>query len=876
MTVGSNYKNVIGRRIFRQSIVIALVMTVFLTSIQVWVDYSRLINLVQSTFQQIKDVQVNGLTTALWNYSLPELDMTTKGLIHYPYIAYVEISDREEIITSAGVKLNSSFIDETIPLIYDNNGVSVKIGTLLIQADRQKLYESILLNIGQTLLWQALYIIALTIIFLVLIERQITRYLRDAVDILQTYDINNLESPLKVKKADKNDEIDKLVVSFNELRQRLYQSNTLKNEMERKHSTLLRNLPGMAYRCKNDENWTMEVVSAGCFDLTGYSPEELINNRATSYESIILAEDRDYVREVVMSGTTERRTYELMYRIVTKSDQVRWVWERGMCVLSTDGEITALEGFITDITDRKQQERDLQAIASVSYGLRSVETRDEILSVVLDQTTSLLNADGCLVELIEPETGDSYVMKASGIFVDLIGKCVPVDSGLNTYIRKTGKPYLSNNVYDDPMILDHYRLKTCKSTSGVPMITQGNLIGFLWIGRNIPISEKVVQTMTSIADIAANAIHRVDLFQQTGRQVKQLIGLRKIDTAINSNLDLDITLEIVLDQAVDLLHVDAARLLNFNTHSKMITFGASKGFSDKGMFAPQLLDETSYMGKTLLQMKTILINDVKNVELLPETRSLIDREGFTSFVYTPLIVQNEVRGILEVFLKEPIKTDTHWIDFLETIAGQAAIAINDSRLWQDLRQSNSELQEAYDKTLEGWSNALDLRDHETEDHTKRVTELSMRLAVELNIRGDELANIRRGAILHDIGKMGVPDNILTKPGKLTEEEWVIMREHPQNAYNLLYPILYLRKALDIPYCHHEKWDGSGYPRGLKGGEIPLAARIFAFADVWDAMTSDRYYRPAMSKDEARDYIEKNIGRHFDPGIAELFLKLVKE
>src|SRR5581483_9371106 len=133
--------------------------------------------------------------------------------------------------------------------------------------------------------------------------------------------------------------------------------------------------------------------------------------------------------------------------------------------------------------------------------------------------------------------------------------------------------------------------------------------------------------------------------------------------------------------------------------------------------------------------------------------------------------------------------------------------------------------------------------------------------------------VRRGALLHDIGKMGVPDNILLKPGKLTDEEWEIMRRHPQYAFDLLTPISYLRRSLDIPFCHHEKWDGTGYPRGLKGEEIPLVARIFAVVDVWDAVTSDRPYRPAWTKDQALKHIQEQSGSHFDPRVVRTFLDM---
>ena len=180
--------------------------------------------------------------------------------------------------------------------------------------------------------------------------------------------------------------------------------------------------------------------------------------------------------------------------------------------------------------------------------------------------------------------------------------------------------------------------------------------------------------------------------------------------------------------------------------------------------------------------------------------------------------------------------------------------------------------QAYDATIEGWSYALDLRDKETEGHTLRVTEITTRLCEKLGLNEGELKYARWGALLHDIGKMGIPDAILQKPDKLTDDEWVVMKMHPTFARNMLQRINYLKSAIDIPYCHHEKWDGNGYPRGLKGEQIPLQARIFAIADVWDALISDRPYRPAWPKSDALDYIKSGSGAHFDPQFVEMFLE----
>jgi HD-GYP domain-containing protein (c-di-GMP phosphodiesterase class II) len=231
--------------------------------------------------------------------------------------------------------------------------------------------------------------------------------------------------------------------------------------------------------------------------------------------------------------------------------------------------------------------------------------------------------------------------------------------------------------------------------------------------------------------------------------------------------------------------------------------------------------------------------------------------------------------VLELFYRVPFTPDPGWTDFMGTLAGEAALAIDNAQLFEQSQRLTADLSLAYDATIEGWSRALDLRDKETEGHTQRVVGMTLQLARAFGLREEQLVHVRRGALLHDIGKMGVPDGILLKPGKLTDEEWVLMRRHPQLAYEMLAPIEYLKPALDIPYCHHEKWDGTGYPRGLKGEQIPLAARLFAVVDVWDALRSDRPYRPAWSEEETRAHIRAGAGTHFDPRVVEAFARLTE-
>lgn len=261
-----------------------------------------------------------------------------------------------------------------------------------------------------------------------------------------------------------------------------------------------------------------------------------------------------------------------------------------------------------------------------------------------------------------------------------------------------------------------------------------------------------------------------------------------------------------------------------------------------------------------------LKNDPRYFETFP---------GLQSGLYVPIKLAARVIGAISIE-SEKLNAFTGSDERLVmTLATQAAIAIDNDQLFESLKYLNLDLVAAYDATIEGWSRALDLRDKETEGHSLRVTAMALKLARAFGLSEDELAQVRWGSLLHDIGKMGVPDGILLKPGKLTDEEWVAMKKHPTFAYELLSPIRYLRGALDIPYCHHEKWDGTGYPRGLKDAEIPISARIFAVVDVWDALSSDRPYRQAWPEEKVREHIHHLSGTHFDPYVVDRFMQLIK-
>lgn len=357
------------------------------------------------------------------------------------------------------------------------------------------------------------------------------------------------------------------------------------------------------------------------------------------------------------------------------------------------------------------------------------------------------------------------------------------------------------------------------------------------------------------------------------RQVERLASLRTVELAINSSLDLALTLNVIIDQVLTQLEVDAAAVMLLDPHTQWLTFAAGRGFRTDMAQRIKVRIGDSYPGKAVLDRVLVRHSNLKGEPADPLLGAMMQVEGIVECYAMPLIAKGQVKGVLEAFLRVPTSSEDEWLDYFELLAAQAALAIDNAAMFERLQRSNTELALAYDSTLEGWSRALDMRDKETEGHTERVADKTLELSKALDMDDSDLLHIRRGALLHDIGKLAIPDAILQKPGPLTEQEWQVMRRHPVYAHEWLSPISFLRHALDIPYCHHEKWDGSGYPRGLEGEQIPLAARVFALVDVWDALTSDRPYRAAWPKAKVRDHMANLAGDHFDPAIVGPFLDL---
>ncbi len=524
----------------------------------------------------------------------------------------------------------------------------------------------------------------------------------------------------------------------------------------------------------------------------------------------------------------------------------------------------------------QQQLAELEALNRISTALRMAQTLDEMHPLLLDATLAVFHTTAGSLWLYDPATQQLRRTVARG-WVSQIEERQQPNEGIMGHVFTTGEPYLAQDASTDARVSQASRSVIPGKWAAlvVPIRVEAETIGTLSISIPSPrtFSPTAVGLLTTIAEIAGGTIHRMRLHQQTEQSLQRLTAMRSIDLAILNSMDLRVTLSILLGQITDRLLVDAVVVMLLNPHSQRLEFAAARGLRSRGIERSSLLLGEGLAGRAALEGHTINIPDLSQASLAKSYVSLLTSEKFVAYVGVPLLAKGQLKGVLEIYHRAPLTPDADWLEFLETLAGQTALAIDSSQILERLQNSNQNLILAYETTLDGWSRALDLRDKETEGHTQRVTEMTVQLARTLGLSASELVHVRRGALLHDIGKMGVPDGILLKPGPLTDEEWVRMKQHPTYAFELLSPIAYLRAALDIPYCHHETWDGTGYPRGLKAEQIPLAARIFAVIDVWDALRSDRPYRAAWPEERAREYIQAQAGAHFDPQVVETFLKM---
>ena len=529
--------------------------------------------------------------------------------------------------------------------------------------------------------------------------------------------------------------------------------------------------------------------------------------------------------------------------------------------------------------ETQQQAQMMLGLYETALSISGVLGIDILMDRLSEQVHKLLSPDTFLVALCEgEEVFVPFVQEDGRPLLDWVGSRFSLDQGgLTGWVIRTGQPVLVGDMEkDDLPVKPKHGTRPARSWLGVPMVGRDGVAGALSVQSFQPhaFNNRHLHFMESLAAQVAIGLENTRLFEEIERQLRRLQALQSIDRSILGSVDLALTMDIVLTQVLSQLNVDAADILLFNLNTHTLDFAAGHGFRTNALQHTHLRLGEGGAGRAAQERTIYSISDLNQHHTGFLRSPLFREERFIENYAVPLITKGQLKGVMEIFHRSPLHPDQNWLEFLKALAGQAAIAIDNAELFANLQIANDELLQAYDSTIEGWSHALDLRDRETEGHSQRVTELTLRLARAYGLGEKDLVHIRWGALLHDIGKMGIPDSILLKPGPLTPEEWETMHRHPVHAYEFIFPIHYLRPALEIPYCHHEKWDGSGYPRGLKGEEIPLSARLFAVVDVWDALRSDRPYRKAWSPEEALAHIKEQANKHFDPQVVELFLQIL--
>jgi len=505
---------------------------------------------------------------------------------------------------------------------------------------------------------------------------------------------------------------------------------------------------------------------------------------------------------------------------------------------------------------------------------RTASTQQQIVAHTMDLLLELVPADAALLLGYPAEKKKVEILHAHGIWSSFSGD----------FIERDGIPEGADPVLRTERTPLRETLERAAGTSmclwNTPLRSRDRILGSLWLGRtfdkmkDFSVEERRVASL--IADIAAGGLLQSGLDDRVEKQQSQILAMRSVDRAITSSLDLNVILNVFLDQVTTQLNADATSVLLMDPQNLDFTMVADRGFHTHNRPQSRLRMDHSLASQASLERKMVSLEGAKPEDLSLGNQPLMREEQFTAYYATPLIAHGQVKGVLEVFLRSAGTPDSDWADLLETLALQGAIAIDNSESFLQLQRTRSELALVCDSTIEGWSRAVDLRAREAEGHSQRVFELSVRTAEKMGILPDQILSVRRGALLHDIGKLGIPDRILWKAGALSDEEWQLMRQHPKLAEQLLAPIEFLRLAMDIPKFHHERWDGGGYPYGLSGKDIPLSARIFSVVDVWDSMQARRPFREPWSAPETVDYLIRSSGRQFDPDVVDSFMQILQD
>lgn len=515
-------------------------------------------------------------------------------------------------------------------------------------------------------------------------------------------------------------------------------------------------------------------------------------------------------------------------------------------------------------------------LLEIGQAFRSMLELDPVLSSALTQMQSAVASEGGSIWLLNETEIEIKCTHATGPHaLEMSGSVMRARKFIAAYRTASGRltkldDTLQSKWMDAKSYQNHFNVNIRNMVSA-PLVARGKLMGEITAFNKIGETTFTPEDRDYISVLSkhiAEAIQNTQLYERQNRSTERQKMLNQISRYLHQTLDIDKLIPRIFGEVNKAINAEAQSIWLVNEKDGVIKCRFASGPSSAmltGFTVP--LSSPSIVGTSVARQESIIIKDAQNDPR--HARSADEKTGFVtrSLMTVPLVLEDKSIGAIQAVNKRDGQLFTKDdLDLFRSIADSAALAVNNAQLVTDLQNS-------YDLTLEALSAALDLRDHETEGHSRRVVEYTKRLAEQMGLDQETIKTICRGALIHDIGKIGVPDAILLKPGELTWAERKIIELHPQAGFDMLVDIPYLKEEIEIVICHQEKWDGTGYPLGLRGEEIVLGARLFMIADAFDAVTSDRPYRQGRPYEAARKIIEDESGRQFDPNAVETFLSV---
>ena len=664
-------------------------------------------------------------------------------------------------------------------------------------------------------------------------------------------------------------------------------------QIEATYQQFIEQLPVTTYISLPDEQNSILYVSPQIEAILGFRPEEFLQ-QPHLWTQQIHPDDRDRVVLACRTAYAEVKPYEMDYRMITRQGHRIYIHDEFWPIFNEHGQLAYMQGVMMDITTQQLAEERSKAFSELGAQLSATTDVSQAAGIILQVAKQLLDWDAASISLssiedkrllqtllmIDIEDGQSHTTRdrETRLFPgSLLHQVLEDDKGMvlgsEEIARWDLQPF--GNAARPPNTLLLVPLRNGARTTGLLSVQSYQSNAY---------TEADLDTLQALAGHCGGALERIWAEQMLRNQQATL---QTISNAVSGRLNLTQTLNEICHRLNQQLGTDAIGIVLLSADGNRLACAGSDGFYESQI--PESIPvEGTHAGRAIREQRTIHVEQFQfhvpgGPRFAPhsilhshrhESVMLASPEPNVAYLGVPLLLQDRPVGVLELFRYIGFPTHSQWHSFLQSLARQVAVAIDSARLFQDVQRVNLELAQAYDSTIEGWSRALDMRDKETEGHSQRVTEMSVRLAKAFGFDDEHLKHVRYGALLHDIGKLSIPDHILFNVGPLSQDEWAVMRRHPEFARDMLANVDYLKPAMDIPYSHHERWDGSGYPLGLKGEEIPLAARIFAVVDVWDALRSSRRYREGLPDVTVLAYLRAAAGVHLDPQVVETFLELL--